>query len=64
MELADGFCRLSSRKIDEIFRALWRNDDSRAYATALGVLRGEHLWMEGLLERIDDKSAEEALAAP
>jgi hypothetical protein len=54
VELADGFCRLSSRKIDGIFRALWHNDDSHAYSTALRVLKGEHRWMEDLLERIDE----------
>ena len=54
IELADGFCRRSSRKIDEIFRALWRNSDDAAYATAQGVLKGEHLWMEDLLSKVDE----------
>src|SRR6185436_9094814 len=30
-ELADLFCRNSRRKISQLFRALWANDDKRKY---------------------------------
>jgi hypothetical protein len=49
-EVADLFCRLARRRVDELFRALWRNDDASRYAVAQRVLAGEHLWMEEGLE--------------
>lgn len=36
--LADLFCRLSRRRVAELFRALSRNDDARSYETSRGVL--------------------------
>ncbi len=45
-ELADVFCRQARRKVDVLFRELWHNDDSKAYAAAQHVLDGEHAWLE------------------
>lgn len=45
-ELADLFCRIARRRVDESFRALWRNDDTAKYRVALNVLAGKHTWME------------------
>lgn len=55
--LADGFCRASSRRVDELFRSLWSNDDRRSYRLALDVLNGEHAWMESLLDRLDQPAS-------
>jgi alkylation response protein AidB-like acyl-CoA dehydrogenase len=50
---ADLFCRQARRRIEERFRALFRNDDARAYRLAQQVLRGEHLWLEqGIIEAV------------
>jgi hypothetical protein len=49
--LADLFCRQARRRVQERFRALFRNDDARAYRLAQEVTRGEHEWLEkGILE--------------
>ncbi len=55
--LADGFCRASSRRVDELFRSLWHNDDQSSYVMALDVLNGEHVWMESLLDRLDQPAS-------
>ena len=55
--LADGFCRASSRRVDELFRSLWHNDDQSSYRMALDVLNGEHVWMESLLDRLDQPAS-------
>jgi len=47
VELADLFCRGARRRIETLFRALWRNDDQRGYRLARRVLAGEHQWLEG-----------------
>lgn len=49
-ELADLFCRDSTRKVRKLFRELWANDDVGKYRVALGVLKGDQMWMEQLLE--------------
>jgi hypothetical protein len=46
VELADLFCRNSRRKISQLFRALWANDDGRKYKVAVRVLEGKHAWLE------------------
>jgi hypothetical protein len=48
--LADLFCRNAKRKVRRLFRDLWSNDDAFKYAVGKGVLDGEHLWLEQLLE--------------
>ena len=45
-ELADLFCRMSRRKVQELFRALWANDDVKKYKVAQKILDGRHTWME------------------
>jgi len=45
-DLADQFCRSARRRIRQLFRDLWRNDDSLRYRGALDVLRGRHAWLE------------------
>lgn len=51
-QLADLACRNARRKIGRLFRALWRNDDTRKYAVSGTVFRGEQAWLEeGILKR-------------
>ncbi len=45
-ELADVFCRISRRRVKQLFRDLWGNDDALRYRTALAVLKGRHEWLE------------------
>jgi hypothetical protein len=45
-KLADQFCLDARRKVRRLFKALWDNDDARAYATGRDVLAGEHAWLE------------------
>jgi alkylation response protein AidB-like acyl-CoA dehydrogenase len=50
-ELTDLFCRMSRRRVQQLFRALWGNDDVRKYRLAVRVLEGKHLWLErGILD--------------
>ncbi len=46
-KLADLFCRNARRKVKQMFRDLWSNDDMLKYRTALGVLDGNQEWLEG-----------------
>lgn len=51
MELADLFCRQARRKVTQLFRDLWANDDVRKYRVALRILEGRHAWLEdGILQ--------------
>ena len=45
-ELADLFCKQARRRVDELFTALWQNDDVDNYDTAVKVLEGRYTWME------------------
>jgi alkylation response protein AidB-like acyl-CoA dehydrogenase len=45
-ELADASCRGARRKINDLFRDLWRNDDVAKYRSGLRVLAGDHAWLE------------------
>ncbi len=45
-QLAELFCRNSRRRVDRLFRALWRNDDSFKYGVGRDVLAGTHAWLE------------------
>ena len=45
-DLADIFCRLARRKIQDRFRSLFRNDDVVVYRTAQRVLSNELVWLE------------------
>jgi hypothetical protein len=51
VELADLFCRLSRRKIENLFRAIEANDDVEMYDVARAALDGGHAWLErGIIE--------------
>ena len=59
-ELADVFCRQSRRRVEKLFRDMWRNDDEEMYRLAVAVLDGEHQWLESnvvgleaLIQRIE-----------
>ncbi len=45
-DLADIFCRLARRTIQDRFRSLFRNDDVAVYRTAQRVLSNELVWLE------------------
>ena len=45
-DLADVFCRLARRRIQDRFRSLFRNDDVAVYRTAQRVLSNELVWLE------------------
>jgi alkylation response protein AidB-like acyl-CoA dehydrogenase len=45
-ELADLFCRMGRRRVRQLLRDLWSNDDSRKYRVAQRVLEGKHSWLE------------------
>jgi len=56
-ELADLFCRNSSRRVDHLFHSLWSNDDAVKYEVGQNVLEKEHAFAEkGIvgLEWIDE----------
>jgi alkylation response protein AidB-like acyl-CoA dehydrogenase len=56
--LADVFARLARRRVRDLFRELWSNDDVRRYRTALDVLGGKHEWLErGILDTLDTSAA-------
>ena len=57
--VADLFCRNSTRKVQRLFRDLWSNDDAGKYRVALGVLKGDQVWMEHLLEELPPAAAEQ-----
>lgn len=49
--LADAFCRAARRRVEELFRALRRNDDVASYELAQSIVAGEHAWLEqGILD--------------
>jgi len=51
MDLAELFCRGAQRRVDESFRALWRNQDSSRNKVAAQVMNGDHTWLaEGRLD--------------
>jgi alkylation response protein AidB-like acyl-CoA dehydrogenase len=50
-ELADLFCRGSRRRVERLFRDLWRNDDAHKNKVAASVMGGEQAWLEdGILD--------------
>ena len=63
-ELADLFCRQARRKIKRLFADLRSNDDVRKYKVAQGVLSGRQLWLEALLEGLEQESDTAEEAAP
>ncbi|MEM7482060.1 MAG: acyl-CoA dehydrogenase family protein [Acidobacteriota bacterium] len=64
-EMADLFCRTSRRRIRQLFRDLWSNDDVRKYGVAMRVLAGKHRWLEdGILHPGEQAEAEKKPAKP
>jgi alkylation response protein AidB-like acyl-CoA dehydrogenase len=50
--LADAFCRLARRRINERFRAVFGNDDPVIYRTAQRVMADDLVWLEdGIIKR-------------
>ena len=45
-ELADLFSKQSRRRIENLFKMVFSNDDSQGYQVARKVLDGKHLWLE------------------
>jgi hypothetical protein len=45
-DLAELFCRMSRRRVEERFDRLFDNDDAATYRTAQRVLAGEYRWLE------------------
>ncbi len=56
--LADLFCCNARRKVRDLFRDLWRNDDSFKYSVGRGVLDKQYLWLEELLEGLHGEKAQ------
>jgi hypothetical protein len=40
------FSRQARRRIEQLFDAVFSNEDTRAYAVARRVLDGKHAWLE------------------
>jgi alkylation response protein AidB-like acyl-CoA dehydrogenase len=60
IELADLFCRQSRLRIEQLFTALWSNEDDANHAAALRLLDGRYTWLE---EGIIDPSGEGPMIA-
>ena len=52
VELADVFSRQSRRRVDQLFRSVFANDDDRTYRLAQSVLKGEQAWLEEGMVRL------------
>jgi len=50
-ELADVFSRQARRRVEEKFRAIWRNDDEVTYRTARHFLDDHFVWLEAGMVR-------------
>jgi alkylation response protein AidB-like acyl-CoA dehydrogenase len=59
-ELADLFAKHARRRIDELFSAVFANDDDASYKTAQKVLEGRYAWLE---EGIADPSGDGPMIA-
>jgi alkylation response protein AidB-like acyl-CoA dehydrogenase len=59
-ELAELFCTQAQRRIGDLFRGLWSNDDAANYKAAQNVLGGRYEWLE---EGIPDPSGEGPMIA-
>jgi alkylation response protein AidB-like acyl-CoA dehydrogenase len=60
-ELADLFCHQGRRRAEDLFRALWSNDDDANKAAADRLLDGRYDWLE---EGIVDPSGEGPMIPP
>jgi hypothetical protein len=54
--LADLFAKQARRRVEDLFEAVWSNDDDANYRTAQRVLEGDFEWLEeGILEQSGDR---------
>jgi alkylation response protein AidB-like acyl-CoA dehydrogenase len=58
--LADVFCRQARRRVRDLFRELWSNDDVARYKLGVSVLDGGLSWLEAGVLRHEAPSAREA----
>jgi alkylation response protein AidB-like acyl-CoA dehydrogenase len=57
VDLADVFCRGARRRVNRLFRELFRNDDAFNHKAAQRVLEGRHTWLEaGLIDPVELRS--------
>jgi hypothetical protein len=61
IELAGLFCLQARRRADDLFRALWSNDDDENNAAAEKLLDGRYAWLE---EGVVDPSGEGPMIPP
>jgi alkylation response protein AidB-like acyl-CoA dehydrogenase len=61
VELADLFSAQAHRRVEQLFTALWANEDTANYRGAQRVLDGRYAWLE---EGIIDPSGEGPMIAP
>jgi len=58
LDLANGFARGASRRIDDLLRDMWRNDDASQYRIAQHLLSGRYVFLEadtmGVPYSVDD----------
>lgn len=58
VELADLFCRQARRRVKQLFRRLWANEDARLNQVAARVIEGRYEWLEeGRLPLFPDPEA-------
>jgi hypothetical protein len=64
IEAADMFCKKSRRMVKQRFNELWRNDDDAKVAFSRQILKGEHTWMEEMVDGVMPfgKKADESAA--
>ena len=58
--LADVFCRQARRRVRDLFRELWSNDDVTRYKLGVSVLDGGLSWLEAGILRHETPSLREA----
>jgi len=46
IDLADEYSRMARRKVRELFKGLWCNDDKRRYRFSKAVMEGRYAWLE------------------
>jgi hypothetical protein len=60
-ELADLFAKQARRRVEELFTALWHNDDDDNYALAMKVLEGRYSFIEqGIIDPAGDDAPQVA----
>jgi hypothetical protein len=63
-KLADLFCRMSRRRIRQLFAELWDNDDAPRYRAGVDALAGKYQWMETGILGVDDRAVAPSSPAP